>query len=188
MKTINTYINERLHVTSKSFYTCQPKTKKELREIMIQRIKDDGYDCDMNDIDVSNITDMSHLFDVGVVNINNLLKKFNGDISMWDVSNVKDMHSMFRKCEKFNCDLSQWDVSNVTNMELMFYGCKELNCDISRWDVSNVTNIDRMFMKCTNFKQNLDDWHVSNVKDIWNAFTFCQTQPKWYDRNKWETL
>ena len=48
---------------------------------------------------------------------------FNGDISAWDVSNVKDMSCMFYWCTSFNQDISNWDVSNVTNMRYMFYKC-----------------------------------------------------------------
>ena len=46
--------------------------------------------------------------------------KFNGDISDWNVSNVKYMDSMFEE-SKFNGDISGWDVSNVENMGYMFY-------------------------------------------------------------------
>ena len=50
--------------------------------------------------------------------------EFNGDISKWDVSNVKDMAFMFSK-SKFtgeNGDIAKWDVSNVKDMQYMFYG------------------------------------------------------------------
>jgi len=45
---------------------------------------------------------------------------FNGDISKWDVSNVKDMRFMFYRASTFNGDISQWDVSSVTDMKGMF--------------------------------------------------------------------
>jgi len=32
---------------------------------------------------------------------------FNGDISKWDVSSVKDMSNMFQ-CSNFNGDISKW--------------------------------------------------------------------------------
>jgi surface protein len=156
MKTINTYINEKLRLTNKRTYSCQPKGKQELQQIIIKRIKNEGPTCDLNDIDVSKITNMSQLFDAS---INSIFKDFNGDISMWDVSNVKSMRDMFNGCEKFNCDLSKWNVSNVKDMSDMFYGCKKFN-------------------------QDLDSWNVSNVKNMDIAFKYCPTKPKWYDKDK----
>jgi len=158
MKTINTYINEKLRLTTKRTYTCQPKDVNELREIIIQRIKEDGNECDLNDIDTSKITDMSLLFDASTYTI---FENFNGDISQWNVSNVKNMTFMFYMCEKFNCDISRWNVSNVFHMYKIFYNCEK-------------------------FKQDLNSWDVSKVKDMTWAFFRCPTQPTWYDKDKWE--
>ena len=44
-----------------SVYSCQPKTKKELEQIVEDRINKEGLNCDINDIDVSLIKDMSFL-------------------------------------------------------------------------------------------------------------------------------
>jgi surface protein len=183
MKTINTYINEKLQLTNKRTYTCQPNDKYELREIIIQRIKVEGQDCDLNDIDVSKITDMSYLFDAGD---NEIFKDFNGDVSLWDVSNVENMRLMFNRCHKFDCDISMWDVSNVKNMRCMFNKCYEFDCDISKWDVSNVEIMYNMFKDCKKFKQNLNGWDVSNVQDMYYAFYNCPTKPEWYDKDTWE--
>ena len=181
MKTIDKYINERLHVTTKSFHACKPKTKDELREIIIQRIKEDGKKCDLNNIDVSDITDMSCLFNAGSWKFGNtIFKNFNGDISMWDVSNVTNMTEMFWECKKFNCDLSRWNMSNVENTNNMFWGCEKFNCDLSKWDMSHVTDMHCMFQFCKNFKQNLDEWNVSKDVNMFDAFRGCATKPKWY--------
>ena len=115
MKQINKYILERLHInkdTSNHHYNYYPKTKDELEELIDKLIEERGYNANLNDIDTSEITDMSYMFKES---------HFNGDISEWDVSNVKYMNYMF--CESsFNGDISQWDVSNVKNMWHMFLG------------------------------------------------------------------
>ena len=107
-------------------YNYQPKTKKELRKIIEHRIDKEGNEVDLNDIDVSEIINMSWLF-------NNL--NFNGDISKWNVSKVIDMSYMFDSCKDFDQDISVWDVSKVTDMSGMFYNCEKFNQDISKWNV-----------------------------------------------------
>ena len=138
MKSLAHYIQEKL-VIKKNKCKYFPQTKYELLEIINNRIKEEGNEVDLNDIDISNITDMSFLF-------SNLT--CNKDISNWDVSSVKDMSSMFYKCKSFNQDISNWDVSNVKFMSNMFYDCKAFNQDISKWDVSNVMNSYKIFSEC----------------------------------------
>ena len=104
----------------------------------------------------------------------------------WDVSNVKDMCSMFEGCKNFNCDLSKWDVSKVTDMYCMFEGCKSFNSDLSKWDVSSVKDMYFMFSGCENFNCDLSKWDVSSVEDMRNMFDRCNSlkiKPSWY-KNK----
>ena len=145
MKSLKSYIQEKLIIKksnkqSNNNYKYFPKTKEELKDIIVNRIKAEGNKVDLNDIDVSEITDMSDLFGG---------TDFNGDISSWDVSNVTDMSSMFWECKEFNQDISNWDVSNVTNMNTMFAWCEDFNQDISNWDVSNVKNMNSIFAYCS---------------------------------------
>ena len=112
MKQINKYILERLHINKdiSNYYNYHPKTKDELQELVDKLIKERGIKADLNDIDTSEITDMTQLF---------YKSHFNGDISNWDVSHVEDMNMMF--CfSLFNGDISNWDVSNVKDMTDMF--------------------------------------------------------------------
>ena len=92
MKTLKQHINESLKIGNNlsewSAYSCQPKDKEELEQIIKDRISKEGPNCDLNDIDVSLIDDMSKLF---------AESEFNGDISKWDVSNVINMEGMFYK-------------------------------------------------------------------------------------------
>ena len=102
MKQINKYIlghlenpnfsiYERLHINKdigNHHYNYHPKDKDELDELLDKLIIERGNDADLNDIDTSEITDMSYMFENS---------DFNGDISKWDVSNVKDMGEMFNE-------------------------------------------------------------------------------------------
>ncbi len=146
MKKIANYIQEKLNLST---YTCKPKNKKELEKILEERIKQDK-DTNLNDIDISDIKDMSFLF-FG-------LDPHDIDISEWDVSNVIDMQYMFSNCKNFNSDLSEWDVSNVINMKFMFANCKKFNCDLSDWNVSNIEDMYYMFTGCTSLK-NKPSWY-----------------------------
>lgn len=109
-------------------------TNETIRDLVRETIEKYGPDCDLNFIDVSQVTDMSWLFNSS---------PFTGNISGWDVSKVKDMSYMFAH-SAFNGDIGGWNVSNVTNMTCMFHDSK-FNGDISRWDVGKVTNMYAMF-------------------------------------------
>lgn len=91
------------------------RDRDHLEQLIKEAIEKDGPNCDLNFIDVSNITDMSGLFSRFSF-FNNEFHKFNGDISKWDVSNVKRMDGMFFE-SVFNGDISKWNVSNVQDMQ-----------------------------------------------------------------------
>lgn len=143
-----------------------PKKNSQLKEIVLARVEKEGNECDLNDIDVSKVTDMAGIF---------RYSKFNGDISKWDVSNVTRMADLFYD-SPFNGDISKWDVSNVTNMSNMF-GSTPFNQDISGWDVSNVTNMWNMFAS-SKFNQDINKWNVDKVTDIDNIFYECPIENK----------
>ena len=121
--------------------------------------------------DVSNVEDMSHMFEKS---------KFNGDISKWDVSNVKDMSCMFKK-SIFNKDISKWDVSNVERMDEMFYQ-SEFNKSISKWNVSNVKDMNKMFAS-SEFNKDISKWNISNVKYMNEMFSHSEFNR---DISKWD--
>ena len=174
MKTLQHYIAEKILINknSKIGYIYHPKTKDELKNIIKLRIKSEGNECDLNDIDTSNITDMSSLFKDS---------KFDGDISKWNVSNVENMRYMFTN-SKFNGDISKWNVSNVENMRYMFTNSK-FNDDISKWDVSNVIDMKYIF-EFSIFNKDMSNWDVSNVKFKLAMFNNCPIEEKYKPKFK----
>ena len=173
MKEIAKFIKEGLKITAKTKinkYNYHPKTEKELHYLLKELIEERGNEDDFNDIDTSEITDMSNLFDG--------IDKFNGDISNWDVSNVTDMSFMFCGCRSFNQDISNWDVSKVTNMKYMFYRCESFNQLLAKWNVYHVINMDCMFCWCKSFNQDISKWNVSNVKYNSNILYKCPIEEK----------
>ena len=144
MKNLKDIIAERLHInkdTGKQVYNYHPKTKRELEDIIKKLLKERGQDANLNDIDTSEITDMSNLF----------FREFphNIDISEWDVSNVEDMGCMFMDCNDFNCDLSKWNIQKVRSMRYMFYHCWKFKGEnLDNWKVNDNTDIYGTFDDC----------------------------------------
>ena len=151
MKELNQYIIEKLKINkSTNLYHYHPKDKDELRSLIQELLKERGNDADLNDIDVSDITDMSKLF--------YSLDPHKIDISEWNVSNVKNMRFMFLSCDNFNSDLSKWNVSNVEDMGYMFQDCYNFNSDLSKWNVSNGIGMKHMFDGCKSLEQ-IPSWY-----------------------------
>ena len=125
------------------------KRRSVLQSLIKRIIEKRGNECDLNDIDVSEMDDFGDIF---------YYSHFNGDISGWDVSNVKYMHDMFEGSD-FNGDLSKWNVLNVESMVYMFKNSKfdSRNGDISNWKVNKDCKTTGMF----------------------NGTSLCYNPPKW---------
>ena len=121
----------------------------------------------LNTWDVSNVKDMSYMF--------NVCSSFNQPLDEWDVSKVKDMYRMFYDCSSFNQPLDSWNVSNVKDMSWMFEGCSSFNQPLDSWNVSNVEYMHSMFSFCSSFNQPLNSWNVYNVRNMEHMFSFCSS-------------
>ena len=196
LTSLKSYIKEQLVEESESD-VLRPTRKSELKAIIRHRIEEYGPKCDLNDIDVSRVTDMSDLF---------FSSKFNGDISQWNVSSVRNMNGMFynsqfngdisgwnvRKVEsmlnmfnesRFNGDISEWDVSRVETMSGMFAN-SEFNGDISKWNVRRVKDMRGMFYS-SKFNGDISKWNVRRVKDMSMMFDKSPLEgkePSWYKK------
>ena len=142
-------------------YTVQPQTKAELAEIIRQTCEEQGWDCDLNFIDTSKITDMSYLFSGNCDEEGNYygLDHFCGDISKWDTSNVKSMRDMFSENDDFSaecCNISEWNVSNVDDFSSMFESYNLSGVDFipsrnsikqltKKWKINSQANVTNMF-------------------------------------------
>ena len=157
LTSLKSYIKEQLVEESESD-VLRPTRKSELKAIIRHRIEEYGPKCDLNDIDVSRVTDMSDLF---------FSSKFNGDISQWNVSSVRNMNGMFYNSQ-FNGDISKWDVHNVESMFNMFNESR-FNGDISKWDVSSVETMSGMFAN-SEFNGDISKWNVRRVEDMRGMF------------------
>ncbi|WP_281651289.1 BspA family leucine-rich repeat surface protein [Helicobacter bilis] len=160
--------------TRQNQYKYKPQTREELKEL----VKDENIH--LGDIDTSEITDMSGLFQNSnrtdfsgidkwnVSNVNNMsgmfynAKNFNHPLDSWDVSSVKNMMHMFNNANSFNQPLNNWDVSNVVNMENMFSYAGSFNQPLNSWNVDKVTNMKRMFCNARRFNQDLNSWNLVN--------------------------
>ncbi|UWD35106.1 BspA family leucine-rich repeat surface protein [Mycoplasma cottewii] len=97
---------------------------------------------------------------------------FDGNLSTWDVSNVKSMKSMFKNTRLFNGDLSSWNVSSLIDASGMFQEAGGFNRPLNSWaeKTRNIENMESMFEKTSNFNHKLNDWNTSKVTNMKAVF------------------
>ena len=149
-----------------------------IADIKQQLYKDKVDAFNLNWLDISNVTMLDQLFNVGTFNRQYIF----WDVSDWDTSHVTSMVGTFNGCKDI-CDLSKWDTSKVTSMVNMFYGCSTFNGNISNWNVSKVTRFDSMFFGCSSFNQDISNWDISSAENLsymfYNCRKFNQPIQKW---------
>ena len=95
---------------------------------------------------------------------------FDGEISEWDVSAVRDISGMFDGATSFNHLLNSWNVSSVRDMSDMFAGATSFDQPLNSWNVSSVRDMSSIFDGATSFNRPLDDWDVSSTTDMTRMF------------------
>jgi len=146
-----------------------------------------NFNGNINDWDVSNVTNMFATFGVATVfdqpldnwdtsNVTNMsltffrTDDFNQNINNWNTSNVTTMSRMFEDADAFNQPINNWNVSSVTDMNQMFNRAQVFNQPLNNWTVGNVTNMTSMFNSAQAFNQNIDSWDVGNVTNMSSMF------------------
>ena len=166
MNNIKHYINEKLKIGSKSKVNeiIKPNDAAALKREVLKKII--NKETDFNDIDISAVKDLSHLFeDQDISEI---------DISEWNVSHVESMRAMFQNCRYLKTcgDLSKWNVGNVLDMSWMFNGCQCLVKlgDLQNWEI-NDTKMKGAFQNCKRLKSlgNINHWRPKEPN--WDIFT-----------------
>jgi len=166
MNNLNQYINEKLKIGSKSKVNqvIKPNDAAALKREVLKKII--NKETDFNDIDISAVKDLSHLFeDQDISEI---------DISEWDVSHIESMRAMFQNCRYLKTcgDLGKWNVGNVLDMSWMFNGCQCLVKlgDLQNWEI-NDTKMKGAFQNCKRLKSlgNINHWRPKESN--WDIFT-----------------
>ena len=117
---------------------------------------------DGSNLDVSNVTDMSYMFD------NDKISDFTS-LANWDVSKVTNMRHMFMTTSISDLTpLAHWDTSKVTDMSSMF--ASSLISDLTpltHWNTSKVTDMSAMFnSNSISDLTPLANWNTSKVTDM----------------------
>ena len=142
---------------------------------------------DLHNLDTSNITNMSAMFNGGT-NLETI-----GDLSNWDTGHVTDMNAMFQLASSLiNIgDLSNWDTSKVTNMQAMFSQASNLTNigNLSKWNTGKVTDMNAMFQLASSLTNigDLSNWNTSNVTDMSSMFNRASDLTNIGDLSKWDT-
>ena len=129
-----------------------------------------GLNQPMSEWDVSQVTDMSGLFQHGrsdgysssyyITGIN--AQSFNADISRWNTHAVTSMSHMFSNAQSFNGDISRWNTQSLAFMQNMFENAKSFDVDITEWTCDAYERL-RTRDNVENMFTGADAWHASYV-------------------------
>ena len=121
---------------------------------------------DGTNLDVSNVTNMSHMFEQNQISDLSTLAN-------WKVDHMTNMSGMFRYNQVSDLSpLANWKVDHVTNMDEMFrYNQISDLSPLANWNVNNVTNMGNMFEhNQISDLSPLTNWKVDNVTDMSEMF------------------
>lgn len=113
--------------------------------------------------DTSNVTDMSHMFELG---------EWIEEVPLFDTSNVTNMSYMFSACSYRLKTVPLFNTSKVTNMSYMFQACYHLT-EVPLFDTSNVTDMERILYGCNDLVE-VPHFDTSNVISMKYMLASCK--------------
>ena len=187
-KSIN---DKKNYITDMSFmfYGCDLSFKK------FEKVKD------KNLLDLSQVTNISHIFEdnkklenidleflKNIKNIDNIESMFSGcvnlteilNISMLETKNVTKMTKLFNNCKNLtNLEgISNFITDKVDSFYEVFQGCQSIKdlSFISEWNTGNANSLESMFKDCKNLKklEGISNWNVEKVETTKEMFSGCK--------------
>jgi surface protein len=145
----------------------EPQDKK---ETAVAPVHSSRIHYPIGEWDVSRVDDFTSVLDK---KRNRKARRFNEDLSRWNVANGTSFARMFFGCYFFQSDLTNWHTGRATDFSGMFHGCTSFHSDVSKWNVGNATDLSYMFYECTIFNSDLSRWNVAHATDLSGMFLGC---------------
>ena len=164
-----------ISISKDSSWKFVPENSQELIDLIQE------YEVDPKEIDVSNIEDFSNMFALCTV------KPW---IEDWDMSNARNVNSMFYKAKFVNSkvDLSKWNMWNVYEFDSMFnWSNFDWNCNFNLWENVDTISARYMFIESKftwKNSQHLSNWTKKEEIDTESMFSFCKLDPD-FEQNCW---
>lgn len=95
---------------------------------------------------VGRITNFNHLFYNA--------RRFNQDISNWNMQNAIDVRGMFKGAKAFNRPINKWNVENIKDFGSMLEGAESFDQDLSKWNVSKAEEFDNFSKNAKKMEKN----------------------------------
>lgn len=155
---------------------------KQWGDIAWESFKGAFEDCSNLQVKAKDAPDLSQASNMSFSQMFKNASNFTGNLSGWDVSNVRFMIGTFQGTQKFNSDISGWDLSSCNSLVNIFLDATGFNQDISAWDVGDIGNFENAFSGSTSFNQDLGDWDMSSANNLSGIFDNSGMTSKNYDR------
>lgn len=176
-------------------------------------IKDENDKNLIENLDVSNMTSMTYMFNRLGYNKSNVIKDL--DLTKWNISRNGNFYCMFSSVYLNSINISRWNFSKVTTISNMFnafrgntinmsncntstikdfsglfaYSSATTSIDMTGCDTSNATNMDQLFFSCTNLVTVIGSLDLSNLTNgfysasYYNPVSSCKKLETLYLKN-----